>query len=253
MSRIIAMVNQKGGVAKTTSTLNVAAGLACMGKKVLLVDFDPQANLTESCGHSPDEIDTTIYNVIIGNVNMQNVIITLGDNLYLAPSNIELSGAEAELLQLPGKDYRLKKVLETIDGFDYIIIDCPPSLGQLTLNALAAATEVFIPVLTEYFAFKATRKLTDTINMVKEWSNENIKITGVIATRYNSRKILNQGVLEELKENFGNKLFNTMIRENIKIAEAPAVGKNIFDYAPNSHGAEDYKSLCEEIIKMEVK
>ena len=169
--RIIALVNQKGGVGKTTSVLNIGAGLARMRKNVLLVDMDPQANLTEGCGIDPDSVEKSIYDVLMGELSIADVDVNIGSGINLAPSNIDLSGAEAKLLQLPVKDMRLKRALDQITSPDYILIDCPPSLGQLTLNALTAAQEIFIPLQTEFYALKGMKKLLTTVSMVQEWSN----------------------------------------------------------------------------------
>lgn len=249
--RIVALVNQKGGCAKTTSAINIAAGLS-QNRKVLLTDLDPQGNLTEGFGIDPDSLGNSIYDVIVGGARIADVRLNLKPGLDILPANIDLSGAEAELLQLPGKDYRLKKALSDDDlSYDYIIIDCPPSLGQLTLNALSAATEIYIPVQCEFFALKGLAKLMNTVEMVKKWSNSGVDITGVICTRYDNRKNLSREVVAQLRKHFGALVFNTLIRDNISLAEAPSVGKEIYSYKTGSKGANDYMALCAEIIARE--
>lgn len=250
--RIIVLVNQKGGVAKTTTVANIGAALARRGRKVLLVDLDPQANLSEGYGIVTDQLEKSIYDVLIGEIPLKSVVVNLREGLDLAVSDINLSGAEAELLQLPGKDLRLKKALKSAKGYDYILIDSPPSLGQLTLNALAAAKEVIIPLQAEYYALKGLKKLLSTIDMVQKWTNKGLHITGVLVTKYNHRKNLNRDVLETLTAHSGQKIFNSLIRDNVSLAEAPSTGQDIFEYKGNSSGAADYAALCEEIIEQEV-
>ncbi len=249
--RIITVVNQKGGVGKTTSVINVGAGIARKDRNVLLIDLDPQANLSEGCGTKTDELKISIYDVLLGESNIKDAIVTLAEGLDLVPASIDLCGAESELLQLPGKDLRLKMALSGINGYDYVLIDCPPSLGQLTLNALSAAKEIFIPVQCEYYSLKGIKKLLNTVELVKKWSNRELEITGVIATRYDARRNLNREVIEQLRNHFREKLFSTLIRENISLAEAPTIGKTIFDYKLGCKGSEDYMALCAEIIEME--
>lgn len=250
--RIIAVVNQKGGVGKTSIVMNMGAGLALKGKKVLLIDFDPQSNLTEGFGINPEGLSRSIYEAL-GGTSLPEVIVNVGEGLDLAPASMQLSGAEAELLQLADKDKQLRNCIDQTSVYDYVIIDCPPSLGQLTLNALAAAKEVFIPIQTEYYALKGVSKLLTTVELVRRFSNAAVEITGVIACRYDARKRLNRGVIEQLKQHFPEVLFGTAIRENIAIAEAPTVALDIFGYKPHSNGAADFDSLCTEIIRMEEK
>lgn len=249
--RIVAFVNQKGGVGKSTSVSCLGAALSRRSRRVLLVDLDPQGNLTEGFGIETDDVTESVYDVIIGGKPINSVIINVAEHLDLAPANIDLSGAETELLQLPGKDFRLKKALDALNGYDYILIDCPPSLGQLTLNALSAAKEVIIPVQTEYFALKGLQKLIRTVGMVQEWSNKNLAIAGILATRYDGRRNLNRSVVEQLRQHFGEELFLPMIRENVALAEAPTTGSDIFEYKLGSHGAQDYQALCDRVIQQE--
>lgn len=249
--RRVAFVNQKGGVGKTTSVSCLGAALSRRSRKVLLVDFDPQGNLSEGFGIEPEAVGQSIYDVIMDGAPWKDVIVTVGENLDLAPANIELSGAETELLQLPGKDFRLKNSLDRLNGYDYVLIDCPPSLGQLTINALSCATELFIPVQAEYFALKGLQKLIRTIDMVREWTNKELSISGIVATRYDGRKILNRNVVEQLRQHFGEKLLLSVIRDNVALAEAPTTGRDIFEYREHCYGAEDYQALCEMVIQQE--
>ncbi len=249
--RIIALANQKGGVGKTTSVINIGAGLVRMGNSVLLVDMDPQANLSEGCGVDPDSVGRSVYEVLMGEVAIESVILQIRDGLALGPSHIDLSGAEAELLLLPGKDQRLKKAIHGLDDFDYILIDCPPSLGQLTLNALTAGRELMIPIQTEFFALKGLKKLLETVKLVNKWSNPNLVVTGIFCTHYDGRKNLNRAVVEELRKKFGQTVFKTLIRDTVALAEAPSTGRDIFKFRTSSYGAEDYNFLCEEILARE--
>ena len=250
--RIITLISQKGGVGKTTSAANIGAGLALFGRRVLLVDLDPQANLSEGLGVNPEEVKSSIYDLLINGHNVQDVIMEIGDGLDLLPSCIDLAGAEAELINLQGRESRLKTALASIHGYDYVLIDAPPSLGQLALNAMYAAGEIFIPIQTEFYALKSVGKLLDTVSEVKRWGNEKLSITGVIGTHFDRRKNLNKEVTAQLHEHFGDRVFKTLIRDNVALAEAPAAGLDIFTYDKSSHGAEDYAALCLEIIAMEV-
>jgi chromosome partitioning protein len=249
--RVIALVNQKGGVGKTTSTANIGAGLALLGRKVLLVDLDPQANLTEGLGVDPGEIQVSIYDVLINGHNAKEVIVSIKEGLDLLPSCIDLAGAEAELISLQGRESRLKVALATVRGYDYALIDAPPSLGQLTLNAMYAAREIFIPLQTEFYALKGVAKLLNTVGEVQKWGNKKLVITGVIGTCYDNRKNLNKEVVSQLRDHFGDRVFKTLIRDNVALAEAPAASMDIFAYDKSSRGAEDYAALCQEITAME--
>lgn len=249
---VICFVNQKGGVAKTTSTVNVGTALAARGKKVLLIDLDAQGSLSVSIGF--DEIgvnDTTTYEVLKGS-KILKAIRVCWDNLYVIPTDIRLSGAEIELSSVPGREFLLKEALTEIkDSFDYVLIDCPPSLGVLTLIALTASDDVIIPVKSDYLALKGMSQLIDVITVVKRRMNPQIDIIGVIATFYNARRNLDKQIIKQIDAFFPEMLFETKISQNTALAEAPAVGKNIFAYDKKSKGAEQYKTLTDELIKRE--
>jgi len=246
--KIIALINQKGGVGKTTSTVNIGAGLTKLNKKVLLIDLDPQAHLTYSLGIPAHELDKSIYKLIKKEVTWKEILIKRNE-LKIIPSSLGLSGAETELSGIAGKEFLLKEALGGLKGFDYILIDSPPSLGLLTINALTTAQEVYIPLQVEFLALQGLSKLLETIDIVKKRLNKNLEITGIIAIRFDGRKNLNKEVVEKIKDYFGNKLFKTFIRDNISLAEAPSFGKTIFEYKSNSHGANDYLNLSKEILK----
>lgn len=250
MSKIIALCNQKGGVGKTTCTLNIAAGMEKIGKKVLLIDLDPQAHLTYCLGIQAHELAQTIYDVFKGNRGIEEVVLPI-DGIAVVPSSLDLAGLEMELAGVPGREFLLREALAKTEGYDFIIMDCPPSLGILTLNALTAAQEIYIPLQTEFLALKGMSKLIDTIATVKKRLNKDLEITGIIGTRYDARRKLNKGIIETISERFGDKLFQTIIRENISLAEAPGYGQTIFAYAPRSYGAEDYRALAKEIAARE--
>jgi len=249
--RVIALVNQKGGVAKTTSTANIGAGLTLLGRRVLLIDLDPQANLTEGLGVDAGERQLSVYDVLINATKAQDVIVSVKDGLDLLPSCIDLAGAESELISMQGRESRLKAALATVQGYEYILIDAPPSLGQLALNAMYAAQEIFIPLQAEFYSLKGVAKLLDTISEVQKWGNEKLAISGVIGTFYDARKNLNKEVVAKMREHFGVKVFPTLIRDNVTLAEAPAAGSDIFSYDKSSRGAADYAALCLDIIAME--
>jgi len=246
--QIIALINQKGGVGKTTCAINIGAGLNKLRKRVLLIDLDPQAHLTYSLGIPAHELKNTVYELLKGTASLKETI-TERNGLGLVPSSLNLSGAEIEFSGLAGREFLLKETLDGLNKFDYVFIDCPPSLGLLTLNALTTAQKVYIPLQTEFLALQGMTKLLETITIVKKRLNKNIEIAGIIATRFDNRKNLNREVVEKIKEYFGDKLFNTLIRDNISLAEAPGFGKTIFEYKSSSYGAKDYLDLCKEIIK----
>lgn len=244
----IAFINQKGGVGKTTCTMNIGAGLSTLNKKVLLIDLDPQAHLTYSLGIAAHELKNTVYELLKGDCKANNAIINR-NGIALLPSSLELSGAEIEFSGIAGREFLLREALEGIHDYDYMLIDCPPSLGLLTLNALTTTQEVYIPLQTEFLALQGMSKLLNTINIVKKRLNNNIEVTGIIATRFDNRKNLNKEVVEKIESYFGTRLFKTLIRDNVSLAEAPSFGQTIFEYKANSYGAKDYLSLCHEIIK----
>ena len=244
MSKTISIANHKGGVGKTTSVVNIGAGLNRAGKRVLLVDIDPQANLSQSLGiHEPKK---SIYGAIRGEYGLAPTEILKG--LYLLPSTLDLSGAEVELSGEAGREFILRELLEPLRGqYDYILIDTPPSLGLLSINALTASHEVYIPLQAQYLALQGLTKLMEIIDKVRQRLNKQLKVGGVIVTQYDSRKILNRDVLASIQEHFKDKVFTTQIRDNVALAEAPIQGVDIFRYAPKSYGAIDYMSLCNEI------
>jgi chromosome partitioning protein len=250
MGNIISISNHKGGVGKTTSAINIGAGLHKLGSRVLLVDLDPQANLTQSLGIT--EPDKTIYGALRGKYKPKPVEILKG--LDLLPSTLDLSGAEVELSGEAGREYILKELLQPLgssykrNSYDYILIDCPPSLGLLTINAFTASDTVYIPIQAQYLALQGLTKLLEVIDKIQKRLNKGLTVGRVFITQYDSRKVLNRDVVASIEAHFGSKLFKTKIRDNVALAEAPAQGLDIFRYNPKSYGAEDYLSLCEEII-----
>jgi len=246
--KIIALVNQKGGVGKTTTAVNLADGLSRRGAKVLLIDLDPQSNATYSLGIQSHTLEGTVYEMLKNEASFPDVVIKRG-GFDLVPSSLGLATADLTLSGLPGRENLLKDALSNVEGYDFILIDCPPSLGLLTLNALTYAREVIISIQTEFLALQGVRQLWETVEMVKRRLNDSLEITGVVCTRYDSRRNLNQDIAAHVREFFKEKVFNTMIRENVALGEAPSYGKTIFEYKPRSHGATDYGALCDEILK----
>jgi chromosome partitioning protein len=249
--KIVAIINQKGGVGKTTSAINIGAGLALLERKTLLIDFDSQANLTYSLNIKAEEIKGSVYELIKGTKTLEECIVERS-GMKVIPSSINLAGADIEFSAEIGRENLLKDALAGLDkfDFDYVFIDCPPTLGLLTLNALVAATEVYIPMQTEHLAVQGVGKIVDIIDKVKKKGlNRKLEITGIIPTRYDSRKNLNNETIEEIKKQFGKLVFKSIIRDNIALAEAPSEGKTIFEYRRSSYGAEDYLNLCAEIIE----
>jgi len=245
MSKIISISNHKGGVGKTTSTINIGAGLQRMSKRVLMVDLDPQANLSQSLGLIDQ--DRTVYGAIRGEYKLHPVEILPGLNLI--PSTLDLSGAEIELSGEPGREYILKELLEPLRAsYDYVLIDSPPSLGLLTINALTASDRIIIPLQAHYLALQGLTKLLEIIGRINKRLNRELRIGGVLITQYDSRKILNRDVAQAITDRFKEDVFTTRIRDNIALAEAPTQGVDIFRYQPKSYGAEDYSSLCNEIV-----
>ncbi|CBY56205.1 ParA family protein [Listeria monocytogenes] len=250
MSKVIALANQKGGVGKTTSSVNLSSSLAFLGKKVLLVDIDPQGNASSGVGVNKGEIEHCIYDVLVDDVAIQDVLQKTDlDNLNIIPATIQLAGAEVELVPAISREIRLKKAIDSIrDDYDYVIIDCPPSLGLLTLNALTAADSVLIPVQCEYYALEGLSQLLNTIRIVQKHLNEDLQIEGVLLTMLDARTNLGIQVIEEVKKYFQNKVFNTIIPRNVRLSEAPSHGKPILLYDAKSKGAEVYLELAKEVV-----
>jgi chromosome partitioning protein len=252
MARVIALVNQKGGVGKTTSTINVGAALHRAGKRVLMVDLDPQGNLTVSVGIEAYNLESTIFEVLKGDRKITEATVKRGYDVI--PADIRLSGADMELSAVPGREMLLKEALQQVASkYDYILIDCPPSLGLITLNGLTAAQEIFIPLQAEFLALNGMAQLLNTVKAVQKRLNPQLEVTGIITTLYDSRKNLNKEVLEKIQQYFPNKTFKTLIRDNVALAEAPSFGQDIFEYRPDSAGAKDYNALCGEIISQETR
>jgi chromosome partitioning protein len=251
MGRVISVSNQKGGVGKTTTAVNLSAFLAERGKRVLLVDIDPQANAGYGLGINAEEMDTTIYEVLIGRIPVRDAVFKTDiDNLYLVPSNIHLSGAQVDLLEMEGKEFILRKAIQPIRGeYDFIFIDCPPSLGILTLNGLAAADTVMIPLQCEYYALEGLSQLLRIISMVQESLNRGLKIEGVVLTMFDSRTNLSQQVVSDVKDFFKDKVFTSIIPRNVRLSEAPSFGKPIGKYDRHCAGSERYESLAEEVLR----
>lgn len=246
MATVISLLNHKGGVGKTTSAINIGAGLVEHGQRVLLVDLDPQANLSLSLGIPRQPV--TIYESIMGESDLSPYEAKPG--LHVITSSLDLSSAEMELVNEAGREFILRELFAGVDeDYDFIIIDCPPSLGLLTLNALTSSQQVIIPLQTEFLALQGLAKIKQVIQKVKLRLNKELHISGVLATMYDQRKVLNRDVVETIQKYFGPLLLETYIRDNVALAEAPASRQDIFDYAPNSNGAEDYLAVCKEIIE----
>ena len=246
MGKVLSISNHKGGVGKTTSAINIGAGLNKLGKKVLLIDLDPQANLSQSLGLTNQ--DKTIYGALKGEYKLEPVSVLKG--LDVIPSTLDLSGAEIELSSEPGREYILKELIDGIrNDYDYIIIDSPPSLGLLTINSFTAADEILIPLQAQFLAMQGLAKLVEVVEKIKSRLNKELKMGGVFITQYDGRKVLNRDVVETINAHFKSEVFKTKIRDNIALAEAPAQGLDIFRYNAKSNGAEDYMDLAQEIIK----
>lgn len=250
MGRIIAIANQKGGVGKTATAVNLSASLAAEGKKTLLVDMDPQCNATSGIGLSPAEAANSTYGALIGNVSMGEIIKPIEpDGLFAAPSSPHLTGAEIELIEVQNREKRLKEALSpVIYLYDYILIDCPPSLGLLTLNSLSAAGSVLVPLQCEYYALEGLSRLIETIEMVRATFNPTLRLEGILLTMFDARNNLSHQVSEEVIKHFGNRVFETVIPRNVRLGEAPSFGKPIILYDPQSKGSETYRSLARELI-----
>lgn len=251
MSKIISITNQKGGVGKTTTAINLSSCLAEKGKKVLAVDMDPQGNMTSGLGIEKNSLENTVYQLIIDDCTLSECIIQdKFENLSIIPSNINLSGAEVELIDLDQKEFLLKEKLDSIkNNFDYIIIDCPPSLNLLTVNALVASDTVLIPIQCEYYALEGLSQLMQTITLIQERLNENLMIDGIVFTMYDSRTNLSIQVVENVKENLSVHIYNTLIPRNVRLAESPSYGLPITIYDGKSSGAQAYRSLTEEMLQ----
>ena len=244
--KIISVSNNKGGVGKTTTTVNVAAAMQILGKKVLVIDMDHQGQSTYHLGVNPNKVTESVFDVLKGEMNYKDVIVNR-NGIDLIPANPELRGIE--FLAMPAKEFLLKEAMEDLSGYDYVLIDCPPSLGVLTLNALAISEYIIVPLQVQFLPFHGMYNLFEAVQMVKRRINRNIDVTGIIGTMYNAKKTINREVLDETEKRLPGKLFKTLIRENVSLQEAPSWGQTIFEYKPDSNGADDYMELTREIIQ----
>ena len=253
MAKIIAIANQKGGVGKTTTSVNLSACLAAEEKKVLLVDVDPQGNATSGYGVDKSKIEQSIYNVLVDGLPIQEAIQeTIFKKLHILPATIELAGAEVELVSALSRETKLKRALDQIKkNYDYVIIDCPPSLGLLTLNSLTAADSVLMPIQCEFYALEGVSQLMNTVKLVQQNLNSDLTLEGVLLTMYDSRTKLSMQVAEEVKNHFQERVYQTVIPRNVRLSEAPSYGQPIIEYDPKSKGAEVYRALAKEVIANE--
>lgn len=251
MGRIIAIANQKGGVGKTTTAINLSASLAALGKKVLAIDMDPQGNMTSGLSVDKNSVENSIYDLLIGEAGIEECIhYDVYENLDVLPSNIDLSAAEIELIGVDNKEFIVKNEVEKVkDNYDFVIIDCPPALSMLTINAMTTADSVLVPIQCEYYALEGLSQLIHTIELVQERLNPELKMEGVVFTMYDARTNLSLQVVENVKENLNQNIYKTIIPRNIRLAEAPSYGMPINLYDSRSTGAESYKLLAEEVIK----
>lgn len=243
--KIISISNNKGGVGKTTTTVNVAAALQILGKKVMVIDMDHQAQSTYHFGINPNSVTESVYDVL-KNEKLYTEIIINRSGIDIMPANPEMRNIE--FIPLPAKEFLLREAMEGLSGYDYVLIDCPPSLGVLTLNAMAISEYIIVPLQAQFLPFHGMYNLFEAVQMVKKRINRNIEVTGIVGTMYNPKKSINREVMEETEKRLPGKLFNTFIRENVALQEAPSWGKTIFEYKPESNGADDYMALTREII-----
>ncbi|NLO37704.1 MAG: ParA family protein [Clostridiaceae bacterium] len=251
MSQVLAVVNQKGGVGKTTTVVNLSAILASKGKRILLIDMDPQGNATSGLGFDKNNLDKTVYDVLINQEVVHNAIYDTGrKGLHLCPANIELAGAEIELVERVSRETVLKAAIAEIrKAYDVILIDCPPSLGLLTVNALTASDGVLVPIQSEYYALEGLTQLMETVTLIKRGLNPQLSVFGVIVTMFDTRTQLAHQVANEVRRYFGEKVFRTIIPRNVRLSEAPSYGKSIVEYDPKSKGAESYDALAREVLR----
>lgn len=249
MARIMAIANQKGGVGKTTTAVNLSASLAVFDKKILLVDCDPQGNATEGLGIKKTSVDTTIYDVLINNLDAKNSFQNTPFGITIIPANINLAGAEVEMVNLESREMQMRRALDKIrDDFDFILIDCPPSLGLLTVNALTAADSIIIPIQCEFYALEGVAQLLNTIDNVRSKFNPLLAFEGLLMTMFDIRTNLSKQVVDEVKSNFGGLVYETIIPRSVRLAEAPSYGKPVIDYDSRSRSAEVYLRLAEEVL-----
>ena len=254
MGRVIAVANQKGGVGKTTTAINLSACLAEKGQKVLAIDMDPQGNMSSGLGLDKDSIDRTVYDIIIGESNVEEVLQKeVLENVDILPANIDLSAAEIELIGIDDKEYIIRNAIGAIkDQYDFIIIDCPPSLSMLTINAMTTADSVLVPIQCEYYALEGLSQLIHTVELVKDRLNEKLEIEGVVFTMYDARTNLSLQVVENVKDNLQQNIYKTIIPRNIRLAEAPSYGMPINKYDPKSAGCDSYMRLTDEVMNRDV-